>query len=189
MHILAHKPGQEEQPELRAGSQDANSGVIVTCTNSAGPAGLGSNSWLCSVYQASVAFSKMGMKRPGTGLSQPCCLAVPFGKGVGWIGGAHSLGSPSPQKERFYTKKHQLPEPSCPELATLTRQCLNYEPAQRPSFRTILRDLTRLQPQSEPEPWGLGCIWGLSQCRHCTSKVSALGPGAWQFLVHLRVSR
>ncbi|XP_029398729.1 non-receptor tyrosine-protein kinase TYK2 isoform X2 [Mus pahari] len=52
------------------------------------------------------------------------------------------------EKERFYTKKHQLPEPSCPELATLTRQCLTYEPAQRPSFRTILRDLTRLQPQN-----------------------------------------
>uniref|UniRef100_A0ABK0LFR2 Tyrosine-protein kinase n=1 Tax=Rattus norvegicus TaxID=10116 RepID=A0ABK0LFR2_RAT len=52
------------------------------------------------------------------------------------------------EKERFYTKKHQLPEPSCPELATLTRQCLSYEPAQRPSFRTILRDLTRLQPQN-----------------------------------------
>lgn len=34
----------------------------------------------------------------------------------------------------------------------LTSQCLTYEPAQRPSFRTILRDLTRLQPQSEPYP-------------------------------------
>ncbi|ERE74928.1 non-receptor tyrosine-protein kinase TYK2 isoform 1 [Cricetulus griseus] len=52
------------------------------------------------------------------------------------------------EKERFYTKQHQLPQPSCPELATLTRQCLTYEPAQRPSFRTILRDLTRLQPQN-----------------------------------------
>jgi hypothetical protein len=64
----------------------------------------------------------------------------------------HSHLSPSPQKERFYQKQHQLPEPSCPELATLTSQCLTYEPAQRPSFRTILRDLTRLQPHSEPYP-------------------------------------
>ncbi|XP_031293154.2 non-receptor tyrosine-protein kinase TYK2 isoform X2 [Camelus dromedarius] len=56
--------------------------------------------------------------------------------------------SPS-EKERFYQKQHKLPEPSCPELATLTSQCLTYEPAQRPSFRTILRDLTQLQPQSE----------------------------------------
>lgn len=73
-----------------------------------------------------------------------------------WGGvGAHGLLLSPPQKERFYTKKHQLPEPSCPELATLTRQCLTYEPAQRPSFRTILRDLTRLQPQSEPGPWEL----------------------------------
>ncbi|XP_008576232.1 PREDICTED: non-receptor tyrosine-protein kinase TYK2 [Galeopterus variegatus] len=53
--------------------------------------------------------------------------------------------SPS-QKERFYQKQHQLPEPSCPELATLTSQCLTYDPIQRPSFRTILRDLTQLQP-------------------------------------------
>ncbi|XP_037674409.1 non-receptor tyrosine-protein kinase TYK2 isoform X2 [Choloepus didactylus] len=52
------------------------------------------------------------------------------------------------EKERFYQKQHRLPEPSCPELATLTSQCLTYEPAQRPSFRTILRDLTRLRPQN-----------------------------------------
>ena len=60
-----------------------------------------------------------------------------------------SFRSPLQQKERFYQKQHKLPEPSCPELATLTSQCLTYEPAQRPSFRTILRDLTQLQPQSE----------------------------------------
>lgn len=53
------------------------------------------------------------------------------------------------QKERFYEKRHRLPEPSCPELATLICQCLNYSPGERPSFRTILRDLTRLQPQRE----------------------------------------
>ncbi|XP_077624056.1 non-receptor tyrosine-protein kinase TYK2 [Crocuta crocuta] len=52
------------------------------------------------------------------------------------------------EKEYFYQKQHQLPQPSCPELATLTSQCLTYEPAQRPSFRTILRDLTQLQPQN-----------------------------------------
>ncbi|XP_065731741.1 non-receptor tyrosine-protein kinase TYK2 isoform X8 [Phocoena phocoena] len=55
--------------------------------------------------------------------------------------------SPS-EKERFYQKQQKLPEPSCPELAILTSQCLTYEPAQRPSFRTILRDLTQLQPQN-----------------------------------------
>ncbi|XP_059950158.1 non-receptor tyrosine-protein kinase TYK2 isoform X3 [Mesoplodon densirostris] len=54
-------------------------------------------------------------------------------------------------KERFYQKQHKLPEPSCPELAILTSQCLTYEPAQRPSFRTILRDLTQLQPQTLPD--------------------------------------
>ncbi|PNJ14483.1 TYK2 isoform 8 [Pongo abelii] len=58
--------------------------------------------------------------------------------------------SPS-EKEHFYQRQHRLPEPSCPELATLTSQCLTYEPTQRPSFRTILRDLTRLQPHTLPD--------------------------------------
>ncbi|XP_058146463.1 LOW QUALITY PROTEIN: non-receptor tyrosine-protein kinase TYK2 [Dasypus novemcinctus] len=58
--------------------------------------------------------------------------------------------SPS-EKERFYQRQLPLPEPSSPELATLTSQCLTYEPAQRPSFRTVLRDLTRLQPQTPPD--------------------------------------
>ncbi|XP_030676745.1 non-receptor tyrosine-protein kinase TYK2 isoform X7 [Nomascus leucogenys] len=55
------------------------------------------------------------------------------------------------EKEHFYQRQHRLPEPSCPELATLTSQCLTYEPTQRPSFRTILRDLTRLQPHTLPD--------------------------------------
>nr|XP_045235894.1 non-receptor tyrosine-protein kinase TYK2 isoform X8 [Macaca fascicularis] len=57
----------------------------------------------------------------------------------------------SSEKEHFYQRQHRLPEPSCPELATLTSQCLTYEPTQRPSFRTILRDLTRLQPHTLPD--------------------------------------
>ncbi|XP_077185895.1 non-receptor tyrosine-protein kinase TYK2 [Paroedura picta] len=52
------------------------------------------------------------------------------------------------EKERFYEKKHPLPEPSFRELATLISQCLNYSPEERPSFRTILRDLTQLQPNN-----------------------------------------
>ncbi|NXL92487.1 TYK2 kinase, partial [Alectura lathami] len=52
------------------------------------------------------------------------------------------------EKERFYEKKHRLPAPSCRELATLISQCLSYAPAERPSFRTILRDLTQLQPHN-----------------------------------------
>ncbi|KAM9514158.1 non-receptor tyrosine-protein kinase TYK2 [Guaruba guarouba] len=52
------------------------------------------------------------------------------------------------EKERFYEKRHRLPEPSCRELATLISQCLNYSPGERPSFRTILRDLTQLQPHT-----------------------------------------
>uniref|UniRef100_A0A8D0DTJ5 Tyrosine-protein kinase n=1 Tax=Salvator merianae TaxID=96440 RepID=A0A8D0DTJ5_SALMN len=52
------------------------------------------------------------------------------------------------EKERFYEKKHRLPEPSSKELATLISQCLNYTPGERPSFRTILRDLTQLQPHN-----------------------------------------
>ncbi|NXS56772.1 TYK2 kinase, partial [Brachypteracias leptosomus] len=52
------------------------------------------------------------------------------------------------EKERFYEKRHRLPEPSCQELAALICQCLNYSPGERPSFRTILRDLTQLQPHN-----------------------------------------
>ncbi|NXI73649.1 TYK2 kinase, partial [Anseranas semipalmata] len=52
------------------------------------------------------------------------------------------------EKERFYEKRHRLPEPSCKELATLISQCLSYTPSERPSFRTILRDLTQLQPHN-----------------------------------------
>uniref|UniRef100_A0A8U7P2U0 Tyrosine-protein kinase n=1 Tax=Corvus moneduloides TaxID=1196302 RepID=A0A8U7P2U0_CORMO len=52
------------------------------------------------------------------------------------------------EKERFYEKRHRLPEPSCRELASLISQCLNYTPVERPSFRTVLRDLTRLQPHN-----------------------------------------
>uniref|UniRef100_A0A2K5F005 Tyrosine-protein kinase n=1 Tax=Aotus nancymaae TaxID=37293 RepID=A0A2K5F005_AOTNA len=63
--------------------------------------------------------------------------------------GEAPLQSRSPsEKEHFYQRQHRLPQPSCPELATLTSQCLTYEPTQRPSFRTILRDLTRLQPHN-----------------------------------------
>ncbi|KAG8441323.1 hypothetical protein GDO86_006888, partial [Hymenochirus boettgeri] len=50
------------------------------------------------------------------------------------------------EKERFYEKELGLPEPSCKELANLIGQCHNYNPEGRPSFRTILRELTQLQP-------------------------------------------
>ncbi|XP_063787435.1 non-receptor tyrosine-protein kinase TYK2 [Pseudophryne corroboree] len=50
------------------------------------------------------------------------------------------------EKERFYEKQLGLPEPSCKELADLIGLCHNYNPSGRPSFRTILRDLTQLQP-------------------------------------------
>ncbi|XP_005534563.1 PREDICTED: non-receptor tyrosine-protein kinase TYK2, partial [Pseudopodoces humilis] len=51
------------------------------------------------------------------------------------------------EKERFYEKRHRLPEPSCRELASLISRCHNYSPGERPSFRAVLRELTRLQPQ------------------------------------------
>ncbi|KGL77497.1 Non-receptor tyrosine-protein kinase TYK2, partial [Tinamus guttatus] len=52
------------------------------------------------------------------------------------------------EKERFYEKRHRLPEPACKELAALVGRCLEYSPGMRPSFRTVLRDLTRLQPHA-----------------------------------------
>ncbi|KAE8619823.1 hypothetical protein XENTR_v10009988 [Xenopus tropicalis] len=56
-----------------------------------------------------------------------------------------------PEKERFYEKELGLPEPSCKELADLIGQCHNYNPEGRPSFRTILRELTQLQPDVLPD--------------------------------------
>nr|XP_033780179.1 non-receptor tyrosine-protein kinase TYK2 [Geotrypetes seraphini]XP_033780180.1 non-receptor tyrosine-protein kinase TYK2 [Geotrypetes seraphini]XP_033780181.1 non-receptor tyrosine-protein kinase TYK2 [Geotrypetes seraphini] len=55
------------------------------------------------------------------------------------------------EKERFYEKKLKLPEPSSKDLAHLISQCLNYSPSERPSFRTVLRELTQLQPQNLSE--------------------------------------
>ncbi|XP_007905276.1 non-receptor tyrosine-protein kinase TYK2 [Callorhinchus milii] len=52
------------------------------------------------------------------------------------------------EKERFYEMKGKLPEPSCKELAELNSQCHSYEPNLRPSFRTIMRELTLLQQQN-----------------------------------------
>lgn len=84
-----------------------------------------------------------------------CVCLSPVRRGVICLGahvqqrGAHPHWPLSLQKERFYQQHHRLPVPSCPELAALTGRCLAYEPAQRPSFRTILRDLTRLQPGGE----------------------------------------
>lgn len=46
------------------------------------------------------------------------------------------------QKERFYQQKGRLAEPSSQELASFISMCLTYEPVERPSFRTVLRELT-----------------------------------------------
>ncbi|KAM5238053.1 non-receptor tyrosine-protein kinase TYK2 [Ctenodactylus gundi] len=63
-------------------------------------------------------------------------------------GEAPLQGRTPAEKERFYQTQQRLPEPSSAELALITSQCLSYERAQRPSFRTVLRDLTRLQPHN-----------------------------------------
>ncbi|XP_076122479.1 non-receptor tyrosine-protein kinase TYK2 isoform X1 [Alosa pseudoharengus] len=49
------------------------------------------------------------------------------------------------QKERFYETQSRLAEPSSQELASFISKCLTYNPAERPSFRAILRELTELQ--------------------------------------------
>ncbi|MED6261176.1 hypothetical protein ATANTOWER_001867 [Ataeniobius toweri] len=53
-------------------------------------------------------------------------------------------GSTLSEKERFYQQKGRLAEPSSQELARFISMCLTYEPDERPSFRTILRELTEL---------------------------------------------
>ncbi|NWY38189.1 JAK1 kinase, partial [Sylvia atricapilla] len=53
------------------------------------------------------------------------------------------------EKERFYEGHFVLATPSCKELADLMRQCMNYDPHQRPFFRAIMRDINKLEEQSE----------------------------------------
>ncbi|XP_067333658.1 non-receptor tyrosine-protein kinase TYK2 isoform X2 [Channa argus] len=54
-------------------------------------------------------------------------------------------GSTLSEKERFYQQKGRLAEPSSQELASFISMCLTYEPTERPSFRTVLRDLTEIK--------------------------------------------
>uniref|UniRef100_A0A672QKL7 Tyrosine-protein kinase n=1 Tax=Sinocyclocheilus grahami TaxID=75366 RepID=A0A672QKL7_SINGR len=54
-------------------------------------------------------------------------------------------GSTLPEKERFYETQSHLAVPSSQELASFISICLTYDPAARPSFRTILRELTEIQ--------------------------------------------
>ncbi|XP_061567061.1 non-receptor tyrosine-protein kinase TYK2 isoform X2 [Cololabis saira] len=53
-------------------------------------------------------------------------------------------GSTLSEKERFYQQKGCLAAPSSQELARFISMCLTYEAEERPSFRTILRELTEL---------------------------------------------
>ncbi|XP_061556654.1 non-receptor tyrosine-protein kinase TYK2 [Phycodurus eques] len=45
------------------------------------------------------------------------------------------------EKERFYQQRGKLLEPSSQDLATFISKCLTYEPLERPSFCSLLRDL------------------------------------------------
>ncbi|KAF2978394.1 hypothetical protein EK904_005488 [Melospiza melodia maxima] len=51
-------------------------------------------------------------------------------------------------KERFYEGHFVLATPSCKELADLMKQCMNYDPHQRPFFRAIMRDINKLEEQN-----------------------------------------
>ncbi|NXP48846.1 JAK1 kinase, partial [Heliornis fulica] len=52
------------------------------------------------------------------------------------------------EKERFYEGHFMLVTPSCKELADLMKQCMNYDPHQRPFFRAIMRDINKLEEQN-----------------------------------------
>uniref|UniRef100_A0A8C8MD19 Tyrosine-protein kinase n=1 Tax=Oncorhynchus tshawytscha TaxID=74940 RepID=A0A8C8MD19_ONCTS len=89
----------------------------------------------------------------------PECVpsGAPFGRAADqWSFGATLLeicnngdlpmsGSTLTEKERFYETRSRLTEPSSQELASFISMCLTYEPRERPSFRTVLRELTELQ--------------------------------------------
>ncbi|XP_072288666.1 tyrosine-protein kinase JAK2 isoform X2 [Eucyclogobius newberryi] len=48
------------------------------------------------------------------------------------------------KKMQFYQDQHQLPAPKWTELANLILSCMDYEPANRPTFRAVIRDLHNL---------------------------------------------
>nr|XP_020661758.1 tyrosine-protein kinase JAK1 isoform X2 [Pogona vitticeps] len=52
------------------------------------------------------------------------------------------------EKERFYEGHFTLPAPSCKELADLMKQCMHYDPNQRPFFRAIMRDINKLEEKN-----------------------------------------
>ncbi|XP_008281324.1 non-receptor tyrosine-protein kinase TYK2 isoform X2 [Stegastes partitus] len=53
-------------------------------------------------------------------------------------------GSTLSEKEHFYQQKGRLAEPSSQELARFISMCLTYQPEERPSFRTVLRELPNI---------------------------------------------
>ncbi|KAI5612743.1 tyrosine-protein kinase JAK2 isoform X1, partial [Silurus asotus] len=60
-------------------------------------------------------------------------------------GGEKPLSSyDSSKKLLFYEDRHQLSSPKWTELAALINNCMDYEPFQRLSFRSIIRDLNSL---------------------------------------------
>ncbi|MCJ8741247.1 hypothetical protein PDJAM_G00068510 [Pangasius djambal] len=62
-----------------------------------------------------------------------------------YTGGEKPLSSyDSSKKLLFYEDRHQLSAPKWTELATLINNCMDYEPFQRPSFRSVIRDLNSL---------------------------------------------
>ncbi|XP_004646923.1 tyrosine-protein kinase JAK3 isoform X2 [Octodon degus] len=79
------------------------------------------------------------------------------------------------KKLRFYEEQRQLPAPRWTELATLIRQCMDYDPRRRPSFRAVIRDLNSLSTSdyellSDPAPGALGprdVLWNTAQLYAC----------------------
>ncbi|XP_068090213.1 tyrosine-protein kinase JAK3 [Hyperolius riggenbachi] len=55
------------------------------------------------------------------------------------------LNAEEPDKKlKFYKEQMQLPAPHWIELANLEQQCMSYNPALRPSFRSVIRELNNL---------------------------------------------
>ncbi|KAM9744812.1 non-receptor tyrosine-protein kinase TYK2 [Menidia menidia] len=84
-----------------------------------------------------------------------------------------------PQKERFYQQKGRLAEPSSQELARFISMCLTYEPEERPSFLTLLRELTdliKINPDISPSETIQQAETGMFHKRYL-KKMRTLGEG------------
>lgn len=140
-------------PSLSSVLTDRIPWVAPECLDEARTLGLEADKW---GFGATVWEVFSGAPVPTRSLD-PAKVRVAGGSGRGGAGppkgeGGGDPAAPAPQKLRFYEERRQLPAPRWTELAALIRQCMDYEPGRRPSFRAVIRDLNSLSTSGRAAP-------------------------------------